>query len=50
MTAIVNENITREATLYTNESRLYGDAHKLVAEHDTVVHSAKEYARDIRVP
>lgn len=45
VTAIVNENITREATLYTDESRLYFDAHKLVAEHDTVNHTAKEYAR-----
>lgn len=45
VTAIVNQNITREATLYTDESRLYGDARKLVAEHDTVNHSGKEYAR-----
>lgn len=45
VTAIVNENIVREATLYTDESRLYFDAHKLVAEHDTVNHSGKEYAR-----
>lgn len=45
VTSIVNQNITREATLYTDESRLYFDAHKLVAEHDTVNHSGKEYAR-----
>lgn len=45
VTAIVNQNLTREATLYTDESRLYTDAHKLVAEHEMVHHTSKEYAR-----
>src|SRR5690606_4495180 len=45
VTRIVNENLTREATLYTDESRLYADAKGLVSAHETVNHSAKEYAR-----
>jgi transposase-like protein len=45
VTAIVNDNIVREATLYTDESKLYAKMDQHVAEHDTVRHSAKEYAR-----
>ena len=39
---IVTENVAREARLHTDESKLYGDAKKHVAEHETVSHSAKE--------
>jgi transposase-like protein len=42
---IVSENIARESYLYTDESRLYGDADQLFAEHHTVKHSAGEYVR-----
>ena len=42
---IVTENVARESRLHTDESRLYGDATKHVASHETVKHSAKEYAR-----
>ena len=42
---IVRENIARESRLHTDESRLYfgSDAH--FASHETVKHTAKEYAR-----
>jgi transposase-like protein len=42
---IVADNIDRETFLYTDESRLYGDAAELFAAHGTVKHSAGEYAR-----
>ena len=42
---IVTENIARESYLYTDESRLYGDADQLFADHSTVKHSKREYAR-----
>lgn len=42
---IVNENIHHETTLYTDESRLYTRVGANFAEHSTVNHSAKEYAR-----
>jgi transposase-like protein len=42
---IVTENVARESRLHTDESRLYSDATKHVAEHETVKHSAKEYVR-----
>jgi hypothetical protein len=42
---IVRENVSREAFFYTDESRLYGDAYQMVAEHWTVKHSAGEYVR-----
>jgi transposase-like protein len=42
---IVNENIHHETTLYTDESRLYTKVGQNFAAHETVVHSAKEYAR-----
>jgi hypothetical protein len=47
---IVAENIAREARLHTDESRLYGDALKHVAEHETVKHSAGEYVRGVKGP
>ena len=42
---IVADNVDRESDLYTDESRLYGDADQLFAEHETVKHSAGEYVR-----
>jgi hypothetical protein len=42
---IVANNVARESRLHTDESRIYGDALKHVAEHETVNHSAKEYVR-----
>jgi hypothetical protein len=42
---IVAENIARESRLHTDESRLYNDALKHVAEHERVKHSAGEYVR-----
>jgi transposase-like protein len=45
VTKIVAENVARESYLYTDESRLYGDADQLVAEHATVRHSGGEYVR-----
>lgn len=45
VTKIVAENVARESYLYTDESRLYGDADQLFADHSTVKHSAGEYVR-----
>lgn len=42
---IVSDNIARESYLYTDESKLYGDADQLFAEHHTVKHTAGEYVR-----
>jgi hypothetical protein len=42
---IVNDNIDREAKLYTDESRLYTKVGANFAEHSTVNHSHKEYTR-----
>ena len=42
---IVTENVAREARLFTDESRLYLGADGHVAEHQSVKHSDKEYAR-----
>lgn len=42
---IVNENILRETRLHTDESRLYTKVGANFAAHETVNHSAKEYAR-----
>jgi transposase-like protein len=42
---IVNENILRETRLQTDESRLYTKVGANFAAHETVNHSAKEYAR-----
>ncbi len=43
--AIVRENIARETRLHTDESRLYTKVGVEFAAHETVNHSAKEYAR-----
>ena len=42
---IINENLSREARVFTDESRLYNDMVDHVAEHDTVHHSSREYVR-----
>ena len=43
--AIVRENVHRESRLHTDESRLYTGVGREFAAHETVNHSAKEYAR-----
>jgi transposase-like protein len=43
--AIVRENIHRETRLHTDESRLYFQVGAEFAAHETINHSAKEYAR-----
>jgi transposase-like protein len=42
---IVRENVAKESRLHTDESRLYTGADQAFATHETVKHSAKEYAR-----
>lgn len=42
---IVNENVHRETRLHTDESKLYTKVGANFKAHETVVHSAKEYAR-----
>lgn len=42
---IVRDNIDRETRLHTDESRLYVQVGREFASHETVNHSAKEYAR-----
>ena len=42
---IVRENVHRESRLHTDESRLYPAVGKEFAAHETVNHSADEYAR-----
>lgn len=42
---IVGENISREARVLTDESRIYNDVGASVVEHETVKHSAGEYVR-----
>jgi hypothetical protein len=42
---IVHENIARESRLHTDESRRYASVGRGFATHETVTHSAKEYAR-----
>jgi transposase-like protein len=42
---ILVKNASRKSKLYTDESRLYISTGKEFAEHDTVNHSAHEYAR-----
>lgn len=42
---IVRENVAKESRLHTDESRLYTGAEQAFATHETVKHSAKEYAR-----
>jgi len=46
ITRIVRENVTREAALMTDESRLYIEAGGEMASHETVKHSVHEYVRD----
>ncbi|MBO9424394.1 IS1595 family transposase [Labrenzia sp. R4_1] len=41
----LTRNVSRDTTLYTDESRLYKDVGAEYAEHKSVKHSAKEYAR-----
>ena len=43
--AIVRANVHRESRLHTDESRLYPTVGKEFAAHETVRHTAKEYAR-----
>lgn len=43
---IVMDNIHHESRLHTDESKLYAGAEQFFAKHETVKHSAKEYARD----
>ena len=47
VSAIVRENIAREAHLMTDESRLYINVGQGFATHHTVKHSVGEYARGI---
>ena len=42
---IVTDNIHHESKLFTDESRLYSGADQHFAEHSTVHHTSKEYAR-----
>ena len=42
---IVRENVSREASLMTDESKLYAEVGTEFASHETVKHSAKEYVR-----
>jgi transposase-like protein len=42
---IVLDNVARESRLHTDESKLYKGAHAHFISHETVKHSAKEYAR-----
>jgi hypothetical protein len=43
---IVRENVAKEARLHTDESKLYPRVGAEFAAHETVKHSAGEYARD----
>lgn len=43
--SIVTNNVRRESRLHTDESRLYAGAEGHVAQHETVLHKSKEYAR-----
>jgi transposase-like protein len=43
---IVSENVARESRLHTDESRLYTKVGAEFAAHETVNHSAGEYARE----
>lgn len=44
---VLVRNVSRETNLYTDESRLYTKTGKEYASHETVKHSAGEYARGI---
>jgi transposase-like protein len=43
--AIVNKNIKQESRLHTDESRIYVKLGANFAKHETITHSAREYAR-----
>lgn len=45
VTGIVRENIAKETRLHTDESKLYHGSDEHFATHETVKHTAKEYAR-----
>lgn len=45
VTNIVNDNLSREARVFTDESKLYNEIRGHAASHDTVRHSAGEYVR-----
>ena len=45
VTQIVNTNLSNEARLFTDESKLYTKVGTTFADHQTVCHSKKEYAR-----
>jgi len=45
VTQIVTANVAKEAVFYTDESKLYRDAHMHVALHDSVRHTGGEYVR-----
>jgi transposase-like protein len=42
---IVSQNISKEARVHTDESRIYNHVAGMVAEHETVTHSKREYVR-----
>jgi transposase-like protein len=44
---ILVRNVPRETTLYSDESRLYTETGREYSAHETVNHSAKEYARGV---
>ncbi len=44
---VLVRNVSRDSTLFTDESRLYTNTGKEFDSHDTVKHSAKEYVRGI---
>jgi len=45
VSTIINENIARETRIHTDESKLYSDVADTFFAHETVKHSANEYAR-----
>jgi transposase-like protein len=45
VTRLVAQNVAPESHLHTDESRLYSDVNKRVAQHHAVVHSGAEYVR-----
>jgi transposase-like protein len=45
---VLFENVTRDTTLHTDESRLYMEVGKEYAAHEKVTHSANEYVRGDR--
>ncbi|KQP13022.1 IS1595 family transposase [Methylobacterium sp. Leaf93] len=45
VTEIVKANVAKESKLFTDESRLYGEAKGYFADHQTTKHSAGEYVR-----